>query len=536
MNKKGFSSLLLLILLSFGLASCNPKTPSENSEDGDRTTYSVDAYGNYYNNCLSWTNGEDLKSKLSTAINTGFVAKKYDGVWNVNQAGDQAFDNLDMIDQLYSEDDILKTRTKGSGDQLGWDREHVMPKTLIVGSNPSTSSPGPLTDFHNLFAAWTTGNNSRGNKNLGNVETPTGTIGDNKYTDTVFEPSNSDDKGKTSRAIFYMATMYSDLYLREEVCGTGDKCHGNLSNMLEWNLNPVTREEYQHNTAVLAYQFNRNPYIDYPELADYVFGSKQNESGELKYIEPTILKLEIASAEVNNHAVKDGVYEFLVGKTFSKSTSLKVVEVNKNFTVGKTLSTDKFTVSGVEDNETFSTIGTKEVSVYINSSHQTITYPINITVDPVAQMSWNHTFTKDNFSGASGVTNSTTLSGVEWTELRANASATYTAIDKTRGIQVGSSAASIGTLTLTSADEFSFASKNSIKEIAFEGSVAANTTATIAFKVDGVLIEQMTVEPNTSGFNTYIATLDTALSGVVTIEISGIQKALYCYRIGIEVQ
>jgi hypothetical protein len=60
--------------------------------------------------------------------------------------------------------------------------------------------------------------------------------------------------------------------------------------------------------------------------------------------------------------------------------------------------------------------------------------------------------------------------------------------------------------------------------------------ATIAFKVDGVLIEQMTLEPNTSGFNTYIATLDTAMSGVVTIEISGIQKALYCYRIGIEVQ
>ena len=549
MKKKILLGLSLLITASIGLTSCGPEedtssssssdtsssTSSSSSSSGDgTTTYPTDAYGNYYNNCLSWTNGEDLKIKLSTAIHDGFTAQKYDGIWTTNQNADQALDNWDMVDQIYSEDDILKIDFKGSGNQAGWDREHAFPKSLI-SSDTSTSSPGPLTDFHNLYAAWTTGNNSRGNKNLGNVSEPTGTVGINKYTETTFEPGNSDDKGKTARSIFYMATMYTDLSLREETCGTGSKCHGNLSSLLEWNLNSVTQLEYQHNLAVLAYQFNRNPYVDYPGLVDYVFGSKQNQAGELKYLEPSVLKLNWNSKTLNHYAVENGRYEYLVGDAFSKN-DFKIIGVDGG--LKKTSDpAPTFTLSGITDGQVFTEVGIKTATITIGS--QMIKYPVNVSVDPVSKMSWTHKFDATDFKGGNnpGVVNTVTLSGTNWTEYRANSAATHSANSKTQGVQVGSSSASVNSMIFTSSDAFSYDSKTLIKEIAFEGSVASGTTATLVFKVDGVQIgTSMTVKQNSSGRDTFIATLDEPTSGVVSIEITGIAKALWVYRIGVTVE
>ena len=544
MKKKILLGLSLLITAFVSLSSCvtpddtssssGDTSSSSSSSSGNGTdTYPTDAYGNYYNNVLSWSNGEDLKTKLNAAIRVGFVAQEYDGKWAPNQNADQAIDNRDMVDQLYSEDDILKIDYKGSGNQLGWDREHAFPKSLI-SSSTSTSSPGPLTDFHNLYAAWTSGNNSRNNKNFGNVPEPTGTIGNNKYTETVFEPGNDNDKGKVARSIFYMATMYTDLSLREDTCGTGSKCHGNLSNLLEWNLNPITQIEYQHNLAILDYQKNRNPYVDYPDLVDYVFGSKQNQAGELKYLEPSVLKLNWSSTSLHHYAVDvGGRYEYLVGDTFNK-TDFKIVGVDSG--LRKTSDpAPSFTLNGITDGEVFASVGKKTTLITIGS--QTIKYTVNVLIDPVNEMSWKHKFEPANFKvGSPGTANVVTLSGISWTEHRGNASATHSANSKVQGVQVGSSTASVNSMTFTTINSFSYGSQTQIKEIAFEGSVSASTSATLKFKVDGVQIgSNITVTPNSSGRNTYIVTLDEAVSGVISIEITGISKALWVYRIGVTV-
>ncbi len=514
---------------------------NSSSSDDPRPIYDVNAYGSYYQGCLSWTDGADLKVKLYDVIHVGFTGQKYDGIWTTNQAGDQALDNLDMVDQMYSDDNILKTRTKGSGDQGGWDREHCFAKTLMVGANPDTSKIGPLTDFHNLFAAWTTANNSRSNKNYGNVDTPTGTVGDNKFTESTFEPGNTADKGKVSRAVFYMATMYGDaqygLYVRENTCGTGDKCHGNLSNLLEWSTNPVTRVEYQHNIAVLGYQFNRNPYVDYPGLVDYVFGSKQNEAGELKYIEPTISKLNLSSNELHNYAVKDATYQFTAGVTaFSKTDSVHVVGVKNNFEIDT--AAVSYTVSGATDGQVFTTAGTQVITV--NAPGQTITYPVTIIEDPVSQMSWKHKFTSSDFSKDTtliGKVNNTTLDGQTWTEQRGNSAANTVTNSASKGLQLGSSTKSIVSLKLSSPSPFTNSGLTSIKKIAFEGSTAAGTNATLVVKVDGVQVgTSQTITENTSSFNTYMIELSEGLSGQITIEVTGLSKALWIYRIGVTVE
>ena len=51
--------------------------------------------------------------------------------------------------------------------------------------------------------------------------------------------------------------------------------HHNLETYLKWNkLDPVSKYEFHRNNLIYKnVQKNRNPFIDYPSLADKVFGS-----------------------------------------------------------------------------------------------------------------------------------------------------------------------------------------------------------------------------------------------------------------------
>jgi len=51
---------------------------------------------------------------------------------------------------------------------------------------------------------------------------------------------------------------------------------------LKWHRqDPVSKKETDRNNAVEVYQKNRNPFIDHPELAEYVWGSKVGEPWSL---------------------------------------------------------------------------------------------------------------------------------------------------------------------------------------------------------------------------------------------------------------
>jgi len=49
--------------------------------------------------------------------------------------------------------------------------------------------------------------------------------------------------------------------------------NGNLSLLLEWNnqFPPLEDREAKRNNAIQNAQGNRNPFIDYPELADAIW-------------------------------------------------------------------------------------------------------------------------------------------------------------------------------------------------------------------------------------------------------------------------
>ena len=88
--------------------------------------------------------------------------------------------------------------------------------------------------------------------------------------------------------IFYMAVRYEgydsypDLEVSETILGVSDTSplHGVLSTLLEWHRNdPVDSwEENRNDIIYYNYQNNRNPFIDYPELAEYIWG---NQTGSI---------------------------------------------------------------------------------------------------------------------------------------------------------------------------------------------------------------------------------------------------------------
>ena len=120
---------------------------------------------------------------------------------------------------------------------------------------------------------------ANGYSKKGNCATP-------GYSGTVFEP-NDEIKGDMARIYFYMATCYEDVVDDWAGNATASAVFDGTSypafktwylNMLmEWSKNdPVDAVEIARNNAVKVKQGNRNPFVDYPGLEDYIWGDKKD--------------------------------------------------------------------------------------------------------------------------------------------------------------------------------------------------------------------------------------------------------------------
>jgi hypothetical protein len=169
-------------------------------------------------------------------------------------------------------------------------REHSLPKSWWGGS---TEIPAYI-DLNHLYPAEAAANLAKSNYPLGTVDmtyTPafdngvskvgyavTGQGGGAKY---VFEPAD-EYKGDFARTYFYMATCYQDLtwkytyMLSNNTYPTLNTWSQEL--LLKWaNDDPVSQKEIDRNEKVYNIQANRNPFIDFPNLAEYIWGSHKGE-------------------------------------------------------------------------------------------------------------------------------------------------------------------------------------------------------------------------------------------------------------------
>ncbi len=123
------------------------------------------------------------------------------------------------------------------------------------------------------------------------------TLGTTISTEDVFEPQDS-DKGDIARAIFYLVARYNFLsgedtdgissdnpnleIVQDNTVRTGYTStttntgkQGILTDLLEWHhLDPVDDFEIKRNDILYRnYTNNRNPFIDFPDWVDYIWGT-----------------------------------------------------------------------------------------------------------------------------------------------------------------------------------------------------------------------------------------------------------------------
>ena len=180
----------------------------------------------------------------------------------------------------------------------GWNKEHVCCQSWL-GSGPMVS------DMFNVYPTDARINNLRSNYPYGVVGSFSGFSKDPDHhglgklgpsvsgAGTVYEPDDK-YKGDFARTFFYMVARYRDKILNS---GNGstmftssptDLTSYSLNFLLEWHRNdPVSQKEVDRNQAVYGEQNNRNPFIDYPELVEYIWGDKQGQTVDLSSMTPT---------------------------------------------------------------------------------------------------------------------------------------------------------------------------------------------------------------------------------------------------------
>ncbi len=99
-----------------------------------------------------------------------------------------------------------------------------------------------------------------------------------------------DQSSKTSNWDLYRQKAY-ELYMKDY----GPWMMGGFDDLLKWTTFEVDALEMQHNNSVYSYnssagggiQGNRNPFVDYPELINYIFGDLRDTPGSLSNLRPS---------------------------------------------------------------------------------------------------------------------------------------------------------------------------------------------------------------------------------------------------------
>lgn len=239
---------------------------------------------------------------------------------------------------------------------------------------------------------------------------------------------------------------------------------GNASDIFEWNSFPVNHIEYQHNNSVYSdysasgkgTQGNRNPFVDYPELVEYVFGGLKDEPGSLTMLTPTYLALEMDKDEIHHYAVES--------------------EKIKTFESGSKPSVDDFDIKAIKNNLSQGTLDKSKISVEdytftdddvlsgkvitITTDKNTLYVPCKVTSDSVitfdnCKFSYKPTDgNKSDYSG-SGTSYVATFSGQQFDMTLGNATTYFQnrnakSNPDSPGVTIGSNNSAISSFTLES--------------------------------------------------------------------------------------
>lgn len=217
--------------------------------------------------------------------------------WDAFYHTDRDTTTNEVLD-MYSNNHRYFNPEKPTASVKDFDIEHMLPKSWWGG----TVNPAYCDVFH-LVPGDASANRSKSNHapgipadssfNNGSFVTGRDTI---HGLTRVFCPAD-EYKGDFARAYFYIATCYGDSLTWVE---KGEPAQAMTNEgweefqpwlrdlLLEWHrLDPVSEKEKARAIEVNKIQGNRNPFIDYPELAEYIWGEKKGQAVDFSQLKCT---------------------------------------------------------------------------------------------------------------------------------------------------------------------------------------------------------------------------------------------------------
>ncbi|MFN7044818.1 MAG: endonuclease [Flavobacterium sp.] len=242
-----------------------------------------------YYDSLEGLSGNALKQELQNIIANPATVRlhSYADIWEILRTSDRNPQNNNQVWCMYIEAPMAKLDQQNSSSIVGkWNREHIFPQSrggfsvaegdtadginVWLPTNATNTVDG-VSDAHHIRAESGQENSSRNNKNFGPVNTstvyagPTGTLGS--------------WRGDVARSLFYMAVRFQSLNIVngdpvELSSGNPSYQIGDLATLLTWHTTD-SRDDFEknRNNYIYTWQMNRNPFIDYPSLVDYIFGA-----------------------------------------------------------------------------------------------------------------------------------------------------------------------------------------------------------------------------------------------------------------------
>ena len=272
------AALAVLLLLASLVPTAGAYSDTKNSGTRGELCSTLDGTGaaNYYVSGygyeeLSALGADELFAQLRklmtethTYKSTYADSKNYADKTDCEQGGDG-------ITLLYTSVSVKFSDFIGSGS-IGWNREHVWPKSLGGFDNS-----GAGADLHHIRPDDVTTNAKRGNLKYGNAKNGSEVKGSTLVSGALgghsaggyFEPLD-EVKGDVARICLYVWARYGGEYSK---CSSITGVFESVDVLLEWcSSDPVDTWEMGRNEVIAKIQGNRNVFIDYPEYAWLVFG------------------------------------------------------------------------------------------------------------------------------------------------------------------------------------------------------------------------------------------------------------------------
>ena len=287
--------------------------------------------------------GAELKTALCTIIRANLndnVVSYSPGLWNAYPKTDAKPNDPTKVWDMYSS---ISDFTFGAPDQDSgsggstegdkYNREHSFPREWFGGAVAPMN-----TDLFHVYPTDKLVNNKRsslpyGENNGENYKSNGGFSKIGKCTLSgsgavnCFEP-NDIYKGDFARTYFYMVTCYENEVTSWNNGALGVTLDGSkypafttwqLNMLMKWAQNdpvdnPIAKETLR-NEEVAKIQKNRNPFIDYPGLEEYIWGSMKDVAFSYdNYQQPTAIM-----TVKTEHRYNDGVMYNTSGQVVDKS-------------------------------------------------------------------------------------------------------------------------------------------------------------------------------------------------------------------------